>query len=52
MGLKEKIDARADKIYKERYGKRKDISSEETSKVIHDAAMEVQREIKEQQKEK
>ncbi len=48
MGVKERIEQRAKEIYKDRYGKRResDLSTQELEKVVHDAAIEVQKEIK------
>ncbi len=49
MSLSERIKKRVDELYKERYGKRRDISTEEKMKVDHDAAVQVQKEIREEQ---
>jgi hypothetical protein len=48
MGITERIQKRAEEIYGQRYGKRRDISAVEIERVRHDAAIEVQKEIKQE----
>ena len=46
MNTSDRIKQKQQELYRERYGERTDISSEEISRVNHDAAVQVQKEIK------
>ena len=48
--LSDRIRAKQKELYEYRYGKRTDISNEEIARVEHDAAVQVQKEIKDEKK--
>jgi len=50
--MSELIKERAKEKYQQRFGKRKDISSSEINDVTHEAAVEVRREVREQESKK
>ena len=52
LEIDKRIAEKAKEIYKERYGKRSpdSLSSQEVERVNHDAAVQVQREVREQQR--
>jgi hypothetical protein len=44
--LSDRIKQKQQELYQKRYGTRRDISSEEIAKVNHEAAVQVQKELK------
>ncbi len=54
MGIRDKIEEKAKELYKKRYGKRspESLSSEELNRVNHDAAVQVQKEIRDRSERK